>query len=153
MMNRVETILQKLQQQFAEKLPVDRLLLTVEILQHELMHLKSILPPVENNFIAISMPLQQIEKIVVAASACTEIDPPEKVVELLLVDEAAVAAELDEIETQRNDALNSTVNPLKKPQSIYEPAVSTVPPPVYHSEITVVKKENWLKFLIRMEAL
>ena len=140
-MNRVETILQKLQQQFAEQLPVDRLLLTVEMLQHELMHLKANLPPVENNFIAISMPLQQIEKIGVMPPLPDETHTPEKIVELLLIDEAAVAAELDEIETEREAVIKLNGNPLQKPQTIYEPAVSTVPPPVYLSEITIVKKE------------
>jgi hypothetical protein len=97
-MERVETLLQKLQQQFKDGAQPSQLLLTVQMLQYELMHLQHS----EGNFEAgtmaqVSMPLE------VFAAAPEVIPVPEKpkeeerTVEVLQVDEAEIEAELQEI--------------------------------------------------------
>ena len=48
-MERVETLLKKLQDQFTAKVPTEQLLLTVQMLQAELLHLQANLAPVFNN--------------------------------------------------------------------------------------------------------
>ena len=56
-MERVETLLQKLQDQFAKGEPPAKLLLTVQMLQHELAHLQASHPANGKEFIAVSMPV------------------------------------------------------------------------------------------------
>src|SRR4051794_11416280 len=98
-MERVETLLQKLQEQFKEGASADQLLLTVQMLQHELTHVQSRQPAGVMGSVVVSMPLQPIvNKTSVGVE--TRNTPPveeEKTVEVLQVDEAEVEAELEEI--------------------------------------------------------
>src|SRR5665647_985868 len=136
-MERVETLLQKLQQQINEDLPVDQLLLTVQMLQHELMHLKGTQSMEVNKSITISMPLQIMESEpaeIVGAKFVAE----EKTVEVLQVDEAAVEAELEEI--KRNATVIQNISTHSKPQLLFEPADDDIPT-LIHQKFNVPKKE------------
>src|SRR5688500_10510137 len=97
-MERVETLLQKLQQQFNSGVPVKDLLQTVQMLQHELTHVQAGQPGTAKESVLVSMPLQHIE--VVAPDVAQKEKAPvaaEKIIQVLQVDEDEVAAELEEM--------------------------------------------------------
>jgi hypothetical protein len=137
-MERVETLLQKLQQQISENLPVDRLLLTVQMLQHELEHLKGTQSIEVNKSVTISMPLQVMENK--PSFKMPEANPfiEEKTVEILQVDEAAVEAELEEI--KRNANVIQHISSLSKPQLLFDPSDDEIPT-LIHQKVAVTKKE------------
>jgi hypothetical protein len=137
-MERVETLLQKLQQQINAKLPVDKLLLTVEMLQHELMHLKGTQPVEVNKSVIISMPLPIMESQ--PADEIVEATPvaEEKTIEILQVDEAAVEAELEEI--KRNATVIQHISSHSKPQLLFEPGDEDIPT-LIHQKFSMPKKE------------
>lgn len=134
-MERVETLLQKLQQQLNEKLPVDNLLLTVQMLQHELMHLKetALTAPVKS--IAISMPLRIPEYL---HATQTSGDTGAKTVEVLQVDEAALEAELEEI--KRNASVMQNISAYNKPHLPYYSAEEDIPT-LIHQPPGALKRE------------
>jgi hypothetical protein len=136
-MKRVETLLQKLQKQVNENLPVDGILLTVQMLQHELMHLKATQPSVVNKAVAISMPFQVIEQLPVAEKGKSG-SIEEKTVEVLQVDEAAVEAELEEI--KRNATVIQHISSHSKPQLLFDAADEDIPT-LIHQNLAVPKKE------------
>ena len=96
-MERVETLLKKLQEQFAQNASSGQLLLTVQMLQAELLHLQAGNDAAfQNDNVAITVshfnPLKnQAENNHAALPA------EEKTVELLQVDESEIEAELEEI--------------------------------------------------------
>jgi len=101
-MERVETLLEKLQQQVKAKSPVNQLLITTQMLQHELAHLKESAPSKKADVaVEISMPLRVLPTVkeapATAQSPATVQSPPEKEYAVLQVDEAAIEAELEEI--------------------------------------------------------
>jgi hypothetical protein len=138
-MERVETLLQKLQEQFTKGEPAAKLLLTVQMLQHELMHLQASVPANGREAIAVSMPVNAaIEKIEMPAEPLVERAPvqpveEEKIIEVLQVDEAEIEAELEEI--KRNAAVIQQISTNSKPQLLFEEVnddIPTLPPkPVF----------------------
>ena len=114
-MERVETLLKKLQEQFAQKAPPQQLLLTVQMLQAELLHLQtSHTPTFQNDNIAITVvpvtePKNHPEKNNI---------PEEKIVEVLKVDEAEIEAELEEI--KRNAEAMQKISLQNKPHILYQ---------------------------------
>jgi hypothetical protein len=117
-MERVETLLKKLQSQFTAKVPTEQLLLTVQMLQAELLHLQAISAPVFNND-GISVTVSQIN------TAVKEPEPniiaeekEEKIIEILQVDEAELEAELEEI--KRNAEVMQQISVQNKPNIIFE---------------------------------
>ncbi len=121
-MERVETLLKKLQDQFAQKAEAGELLLTVQMLQAELMHLQG-----SNNggFGEISVTLLQnipVVKEVVKEKEEVKPAPPveeEKIIEVLQVDEAEIEAELEEI--KRNAETLQKISTHNKPHIVFEP--------------------------------
>ena len=117
-MDRVETLLQQLQLQFFEKATAKKLLLTVQLLQHELLYLVAAEPATAKDVVVVSMPLN-VEPVVSTIEPAKQPDlikqpdfvkQPEqvkqpdsmaansaKVFEVLQVNEAEVEAELEEI--------------------------------------------------------
>jgi len=126
-MERVETLLQKLQQQFKDGADAGQLLLTVQMLHHELVHLQKNESGHASNLVAVSMPLESI---------ATPLDTPlvlppaeeEKIIEVLQVDEAAIEAELEEI--KRNAAAMQKITTQSRPQLLFDPLEDedTMPP-------------------------
>jgi hypothetical protein len=117
-MERVETLLKKLQDQFTAEVPTEQLLLTVQMLQAELLHLQAISAPVFNND-GISVTVSQIN------TAVKEPEPniiaeekEEKIIEILQVDEAELEAELEEI--KRNAEVMQQISVQNKPNIIFE---------------------------------
>jgi len=134
-MERVETLLQKLQKQIKEKLPADSILLTVQMIQYELMHLKAAQPSIVTTAVAISMPLQIVEQLSLTEKKDTT---EEKTVEILQVDEAALEAELEEI--KRNATVMQHISSHSKPQLLFDPANEDIPT-LIHQNVAVPKKE------------
>ncbi len=134
-MERVETVLQKLQKQIDEKLPVDSLLLTVQMLQHELMHLKTTEQTEINKAVSISMPFQ-----IATPWPLTEKEDilEEKTVEILQVDEAAVEAELEEM--KRNVTTMRHIASHNKQRLTFEPDEVEIPT-LIHQNVAAPKKE------------
>lgn len=151
-MKRVETLLQKLQQQINEKLPVDTLLLTVQMMQHELTHFQTTLPAVEYKAVTVSMPLQAIQNQLVntKVNPVSKLIEEEKTIEILQVDEAEIEAELEEI--KRNATLLQNIGFNNKPLVLYNSAEDEVPTLLHQQnpasfkapiqqEVTVTAKE------------
>ena len=142
-MERVETLLQKLQQQVNEKLPVEKLLLTVQMMQHELTHLQGTLPLQTNNATLVSMPLQTIINQPIIAETIAPVPvTEEKTVEVLQVDEAEVEAELEEI--KRNASLIQNISSHSKPPMYLEPLEDDIPT-LIHQEVPVAPKNAPVK--------
>ncbi len=117
MMDRVETLCKKLQEQLSQNAGADQLLLTVQILQSELMHIKSSQQPsVQPQAAAINIP-SNFE--MPAPETESENATPEKTVLVLEVDEAEVEAELEEI--KRNAKTREQISIHNKPQLLFDP--------------------------------
>jgi len=112
-MERVLTLCVKLQEQLARKESVDQLLLTVQMLQAELQHLKSTEPLSSASGIAFDIPPSMP---LVSDSASDKI---EKVIEVLNVDEAEIEAELEEI--KKNFKSRSKIAVPNKPLIEFDP--------------------------------
>ena len=119
-MERVETLLKKLQDQFAQKAPADQLLLTVQMLQAELLHLQqNNAPAFQQESVAVTVsnqfnPVEAVSKTNIAAPIAEE-----RTVEILQVDEAEIEAELEEI--KRNAESLQQISVHSKPQIVFEP--------------------------------
>ena len=138
-MERVETLLQKLQKQINENLPVDSLLITVEMMQHELMHLKATQPRDVNRAVSITMPLQIAGQWQVDEKDTTGI-VEEKIIEILQVDEAAVEAELEEI--KRNAAVIQHISLQSKPQLLFDISEDDIPTLIHQNRKVPAKEIN-----------
>lgn len=126
-MERVGTLLQNLQQQFNSGASVEQLLLTAQILQHELTHLQANQPvAVKESSVIVSMPLQAIP--VQVPVAMVEEEKPaveEKIVEVLKINEEEVAAELEEI--KRHAMVMQQLSGHNKPHLLFEPEEDDIP--------------------------
>ncbi len=125
-MDRVETLLQKLQQQFNSGVSANQLLLTVQMLQHELTHLQSTQPDAVSKSIVVSMPLQAI--VAQDENLFEEVSNPvveEKTIEVLQIDEEEVAAELEEI--KRNAAVMQQLSGYNKPHILFDQEDDDIP--------------------------
>jgi hypothetical protein len=94
-MERVKTLLHKLQEQIAQNAAIDQLLTTVEMLRSELEHLKMIQPPKgEISSVAVSVAPVVNDQPATEPELLPDAEE-EKTIELLQVDEAEVEAELE----------------------------------------------------------
>jgi len=118
-MERVETLLKKLNDQFAQHAPAEQLSLTVQMLQAELLHLQQNNAPSSfNQHISVTVSAMNTpvnETPVPPAAAPKE----ERIVEMLQVDEAEIEAELEEI--KRNAETMQQISVQNKPHIIFEP--------------------------------
>ncbi|MGC4102039.1 hypothetical protein [Ferruginibacter sp.] len=108
-MQRVDTLIKKLQQQFAANAPAGQLLITVQMLQVELNQLAS-----DNTANTITTINIDIPQTILPAVKPEE----EKIVEVLQVDEAELEAELEEI--KRNAEALQKISSHGKPQIVFE---------------------------------
>lgn len=122
-MERVKTLADKLNEQLAQNAPVSNLLMTIQMLQSELIHLQSNekeLPKTASVALDIApvFGLPEIQKEVVSEPA-----PPlaeeEKIVAVLQIDEAEVEAELEEI--KRNAEERNKISAQNKPALSFDP--------------------------------
>ena len=117
-MERVETLLKKLQDQFTAKVPTEQLLLTVQMLQAELLHLQANHAPVFKNA-AVTVTVAQINTAVKESEPNIIVEEKEeKIIEVLQVDEAELEAELEEI--KRNAEVMQQISVQNKPHIVFE---------------------------------
>jgi len=129
-MQRVDTLIKKLQEQFAANTPASQLLLTVQMLQVELTHLQSATAPDNNASINIDIPqtiLPPVQK------------EEEKIVQVLQVDEAEIEAELEEI--KRNAEAMQKMSVHHKPQIVFEEE-QDIPTLAHHLNETPAKAKE-----------
>lgn len=112
-MERVETLINKLQQQFVGKVPANELLLTVQMLQVELLHIQAG-NTCFNGCVSISMPHSGHE----ISRQQEPISEPEKIVQVLQVDEAEIEAELQEL--KRNAENYNKLSTQNKPHILFD---------------------------------
>ncbi|MEO6231317.1 MAG: hypothetical protein ABJB11_05305 [Ferruginibacter sp.] len=139
-MERVETLLQKLQQQVKEKLEIDQLLVTVQMLQHELLHLQGNPKKPDKNAIVVSMPVNNFAQ---QNNVTTKVDyvkvSEEKTVEVLQVNEDDIAAELDEL--KRNASVMQQFSGKTKPPLFFDTTDEEIPT-LAHQDISYTKEVN-----------
>lgn len=118
-MERVETLIKKLQDQVAAHVPLEQMLLTVQMLQAELLHLQdNNAYDVSNDVIAVTVS-QNSQVISQPKPKIAEINNEERTVEILQVDEAELEAELEEI--KKNAEAMKQISVQNKPHIVFEP--------------------------------
>jgi hypothetical protein len=138
-MQRVDTLIKKLQEQFAANATAGQLLLTIQMLQAELTHAQANAVPENNGGISVDIPQT------IAPAAKQE---EEKTVEVLQVDEAAIEAELEEI--KRNAEAMQKISVHNKPSIVFEEEEQDIPTlahylppkPVLQKEINEIAAGN-----------
>ena len=125
-MERVETLLRKLQQQFTEGDSAELLLATVQKLQLELAYLRDKQAVEKRELVAASLNVAPpvIQKPLASATYAIP-DIEKKIIGILQIDEEEVAAELDEI--RRNASLMQQISGQTKPNLIIESEEAVVP--------------------------
>ena len=121
-MERVETLIKKLQDQFAGNAPASQLLLTVQMLETELTHLNSATSADKSTLIAVDIPQTILPELPPAEE--------ERIVEILQVDEAELEAELEEI--KRNAEAMQKMSVQNKPAIVFEPEEEHPIPTLVH---------------------
>lgn len=116
-MERVETLLKKLLDQFTEKASPGQLLLTVQMLQAELLHLQAGNASTVNND-AVAVTILAMPANHTLAEPALQNKDEEKTVELLQVNEAELEAELEEI--KRNAEALQKISVQNKPHIIFD---------------------------------
>lgn len=139
-MERVETLLKKLQDQFVQHAQADQLLLTVQMLQAELLHLQqqdsnTLEEPVVVTVSVMNTVQQEPSKTI--AGEPNE----ERTVEVLQVDEAEIEAELEEI--KRNAETLQQISVHNKPHIVFEPDEDI--PTLYQQQKTEPLQEQQTK--------
>ena len=127
-MERVDTLLKKLQEQFAQNASASQLLLTVQMLEAELQQLSSAgggayaggvaVTAAQNNFVSNAAQKTEPQK---EEQATVEEAPveEERTVEMLQVDEAEIEAELAEL--RKNAEMMNKISAHNKPHIVHEP--------------------------------
>lgn len=136
-MERVETLIKKLQEQFAAKTPAAQLLITVQMLQAELARLQQNGATQYSYAVTVDIPQTILPPV---AAPVTE----EKIVQVLQVDEAEIEAELEEI--KRNAEAMQKISVQHKPTIIFDDDEHPIPTLAQHipaaaPEPAAVKKE------------
>ncbi len=116
-MERVETLCNLLAEKLQNKASINELLSTVKMIESELLHLKNITPTISNE-----VPLTSVhfsKQIIPEAEVETnENVEPEKIIEVLKIDEAEVEAELEQI--KNNASIISNLGYQNRPQISFE---------------------------------
>jgi hypothetical protein len=142
-MQRIETLVEKLQQQLKEQADINQLLLTVHMLQHELVHSKNAALETGSGSVKISMPFSLAVPTNLYASAPTEETEKveekkpvvqEKIIEILQIDEAEIEAELEEI--KRNADVRQKVAGHSRQHVIFEMDHDEEIPTLIHQNVT-----------------
>jgi hypothetical protein len=131
-MDRVETILQKLQQQFKEGASAEQLLLTAQMLQHELIHVQDKEPIKDKGAVVVSMPFHtRNDQLTKNTDAVAKPLAEEKIMQVLEMDEEEVAAELEEL--KRNAAVRQHMTSHSKPQLLFDAHEDEIPTLAQHN--------------------
>lgn len=139
-MQRVRTLLKKIQQQLDNKESTETLLQTVQLLEAELIqHLPEVAPPVSQK-VAISMPrIIKFPQREENDNIITDEPGEEKIVETLQVDEHEIEEELKELQ-KREEELKAKKQ-MFKPQSLFD-AMEDVPTFAHQNPVKKEEKIN-----------
>lgn len=141
-MERVETLSAKLQEQISQKVPIDQLLTTVQMIQSELQHLQKTEPTiVAQSNAAVNMPFR------LPAVEEKPVVPEEKTVEVLQIDEAEVEAELEEMKKTLES--RDMIHAQNKPQIVFDPVEDT--PTLTHQKTTLVAPRKEIHEVLPVE--
>ena len=135
-MERVETLLKKLQEQFAQQAPPGQLLVTVQLLHAELkQHLDQHAPQSGNTDAAVTISRNEIG----LEPEATQTTSPqeEKIIEVLQVNEEDIIAELEEL--KKNAETIQKISSQNKPALIFDAEEEDVPTLSHQRQ---VKKEE-----------
>ena len=141
-MERVSTLLKKLQQQLESNLSAEAMLPTVQMLQAELMSLMEKAPATTNDKVAVIMPFVMnitTEK----APPVAEEKPEEKVIEVLQVDEKEIEEELAQI--KKNAEASNLLGSHHRPAFNYDP-IEEVPTLSHQDQVYAQVLKNELPF-------
>ncbi len=145
-MEKVKTLLRKLQQQITEGDSAELLLTTVQMMQLELAYLrdKQAVDIKESESASINLAPPVIRKPLASATyAIPEIE--KKIIGILQIDEEELAAELDEI--KRNAALMQQISGQSKPNLVIESEQSDIPTfsqqPIQQNNLQEVPAVAW----------
>ncbi len=144
-MERVSTLIQKLQQQLETKETADKLLLTVQMLYSELVAEKSLSTALPSSNVVVIMPAKLHElikdikndKSVSLTNESIQLTE-EKIIEVLQVDEKEIEQELEEI--KRNAEAKNKMSSLAKPFLLFDP-LEDVPTLTHQTPIPAPPKE------------
>jgi hypothetical protein len=152
-MERVHTLIEKLQQQIAEKLSVDKLLVTVQMLQSELLQQQGTTTITNKGKVTVMMPGSlandnpfqaysgQIDQVV---------KQEEKIIEVLKVDEKEIEEELEEI--KRNAQVKNQMSINAKPVLMFDP-IEDVPTLTHQVPATENTQKNINESTAKPESL
>lgn len=141
-MERVNTLIQKLQEQLAERASPDNLLITVQMLQAELLKQKGDSSLSNKGKITVMMPgnvaanFEQRKEYVINKEQ--PIKEEEKIIEVLQVDEKEIEEELEEI--KRNAEAKNQMSVNAKPVLMFDP-IEDVPTLTHQTPAPNTKKE------------
>lgn len=139
-MERVDTLIKKLQQEFADGSTPQQLMRTVQMLEAELAHLQQTSADDGLNIsINITQTILPASIPSIAAQPVIEEIPEEKIIEVLHVDEAEIEAELEEI--KRNAEAVQMMSTTNKPQIIFEDVEEDILPTLAHQKVAKIGKE------------
>lgn len=149
-MERVGTLLQKLNEQYERKAPAEQLLLTIQQLHAELAHLQQANAQADHS-ISVTMPslpeiipveektVVPVEEIPVLVKEEPTVEPDEeKTFEVLQIDEAEVEAELEEIKRKAEEMQRMSVH--HKPVILFEPEEEPIPTFAHQEKKAAVKE-------------
>ncbi len=119
-MERVSTLIKKLQKQLDEKASLQMLLHTVQMLQAELQSQTASVKEVRQDKASVIMPLaySSFQQSITVGKIHSDIHE-EKVVEVLHVDEKAIEEELEQI--KRNAEAVNSMGTFARPRYVYDP--------------------------------
>jgi hypothetical protein len=139
-MERVRTLIEKLQQQIADNASADNLLVTVYMLQSELLHQKGNATSINKGKAAIIMP-GVLNNGYRDQSYINQTQEPaqeeEKIIEVLKVDEKEIEEELEEM--KRNAEAKNQMSVNAKPSLLFDP-IEDVPTLTHQTPLTNPQK-------------
>jgi len=121
-MERVKTLIEKLQHQVAENASPDNLLVTVQLLQNELLKEKGTHQTFNNGKVIVMMPgsgINRIDTLNTQQNENAEVAEEDKIIEILQVDEKEIEEELEEIKRNADAKNQMSVN--AKPVLTFDP--------------------------------
>ena len=139
-MERVRTLIEKLQQQIAENASADNLFITVQMLQQEVIRQKGNAIPISIGKVAVLMPAANNSYREQPSIQQTDTPPlqEEKIIVVLKVDEKEIEEELEEI--KRNAEAKNQMSINAKPAMMFDP-VEDVPTLTHQTPLTNTPKE------------
>ena len=136
-MDRVVTLSERLQEQLRQGAPADALLLTVQMIHSELLHLN---PGIELNRavpnIGIDIPAVVNSENLIAEN--NSFEKEEKMVHVLKIDEAEIEAELEQIKKSAEAKISSSIK--NKPNLDFDPIEDT--PTLIHQKTTAIENKS-----------